>query len=286
LRRLHLIEFHELAICPAEVRNTLTDLLQFSISLHATFAPVQELLSRAVQNSKSRLVVDLCSGGGGPWGDLDAQVPVRLTDKFPNVDAFTKLSGVTGKRVSFETRSIDASAVSIDLRGFRTLFSSYHHFKPEQARAILRDAVAQGQGIAVFEFTRRDPRAIAQMLLSPPCALAGVPFLRPFRWMRLFWTYIVPLVPLLLTLDGIVSCLRTYSLQELREMTRDFPSYDWQISEVSGKRWPVPITCLIGLPRQEAPKRLEPAEQPPHGIAEEVGTSEAVETVMVNGEAH
>ncbi len=44
-----------------------------------------------------------------------------------------------------------------ELKGFRTMFTSFHHFPPEEARAILQNAVDAGEGIGIFEITRRAP---------------------------------------------------------------------------------------------------------------------------------
>ena len=40
----------------------------------------------------------------------------------------------------------------------------------------------------------------------------------PFRWSRLLWTYLVPVIPLVLLFDGIVSCLRSYRPDELLKL--------------------------------------------------------------------
>ena len=131
---------------------------------------------------------------------------------------------------------------------FGTLFSSFHHFRPEQARAILADAVEKKQGIAVFEGTRRSPLALVLMLLVPLIVLISTPFIRPFRWSRLIWTYLIPIVPLLSLFDGLVSCLRTYTCDELRELVTGLDEYDWEIGEEPARHGPIPVTYLIGLP--------------------------------------
>ena len=55
-------------------------------------------------------------------------------------------------------------------------------------------------------------------LLAPIVVLLLTPAIRPFRWSRLFWTYVIPAVPALVLFDGIVSCLRIYSPEELRAL--------------------------------------------------------------------
>ena len=57
-------------------------------------------------------------------------MPVTLTDKFPNQDAFEYAQRRSHGRVSFIRSSIDATAVPSHLSGFRTLFNGYIIFAP------------------------------------------------------------------------------------------------------------------------------------------------------------
>ena len=77
------------------------------------------------------------------------------------------------------------------------------------------------------------------------------PMIRPFRWSRLLCTYVVPIIPLVLLFDGVVSCLRTYRPQELREMIKKLAGieYQWEIGEHSRASGRAPITYLIGYPQ-------------------------------------
>ena len=55
----------------------------------------------------------------------------------------------------------------------------------------------------------------------------------------------LPLLPLIVLFDGIVSCLRTYSPDEL-VASLDAPSYTWEIGTESVRGAPVSLTYLIG----------------------------------------
>jgi hypothetical protein len=76
-------------------------------------------------------------------------------------------------------------------------------------------------------------------------------WIRPFRWSRLLCTYVVPIIPLVLLFDGVVSCLRTYRPSELREMIKDLSGieYQWEVGEHSEASGLVPITYVIGYPQ-------------------------------------
>ncbi len=257
MRRMHLIEIHEQPWCPASLRDALTDYLQFAIESGNPYGAIVERLKQSVLRARATRIIDLCSGGGGPWRRLHREfastnfpIEVCLTDKYPNLAAFRLAQAESGGKLSFCSEPINADNVPRDLNGFRTFFSSFHHFKFEDARAILNDAAQQRQGVGVFEATARKPLAILLMFLTPLIVLLVTPLIRPFRWTRLFWTYVFPLVPLIVLWDGVVSCLRTYSPAELRELTNGLGDGDylWESGEEKHPRSLIPVTYLIGRP--------------------------------------
>jgi hypothetical protein len=142
--------------------------------------------------------------------------------------------------------------VPAELTGFRTMFTSFHHFVPEKARAILQNTVDAGEGIGLFEIARRAPSTISLVFAFALLLFVCTPWIRPFRWSRLLWTYLIPIVPFVLLFDGVVSCLRTYRPQELRELVEKLTAseYQWEIGEHSTGK--VPITYLIGYPTASA----------------------------------
>jgi hypothetical protein len=244
--RLHLVELHDLPGCPPSLRDGLTDFLAFSLNLARAYEPAGPLLRRALGRTRARRIVDLCSGAGGPWTRLarEVRVPVLLTDLYPH-----KGPALSGS-VQFHPQPVDARAVPEGLDGFRTLFTSFHHFRPVEACAILADAVSKGQGIAVFEAARRAPWEILVVALTWLGVLLAEPFIRPWRWSRFFWTYLPPVLPLVGTFDGVVSCLRAYSPAELRELVRELDTYDWEIGDIRGGWSPLRGSYLIGIPRR------------------------------------
>jgi hypothetical protein len=261
MKRIHLIEIHDQDWCPRTLRNGATDYLQFVIATMKGYAPMVPILARALERSGTQQVLDLCSGAAGPWlwlqpvlAERGVSVSVCLTDKYPNLELFRESNGLTHQSISYHPSSVDAMRVPEELIGFRTIFSAFHHFRPEQARAVLADAAHKGQSIAVFEGTQRSVLALLLMLLVPLMVLLMTPFIRPFRWSRLLWTYLLPVLPTVALFDGLVSCLRTYSVEDLRALTDRVGGngYHWEIGTVKTKAGPIPITYLIGVPNENA----------------------------------
>jgi hypothetical protein len=261
MRRIQFIELHEQPWFPSSLRADVTDALQFGFNLMRAYEPTAPLLQRIIDSASNRTngksIVDMCSGGGGPWQDLARQlrshesgVQILLTDKYPNLKAFESVSASSDHHITFYPEPVDAMNVPRTLTGLRTMFTSFHHFAPEDARAILQNAVDAGESVGIFEITKRSPSAIALIFVGVLLMFLHTPRIRPFRWSRLLWTYLIPIIPLVLIFDGVVSCLRTYRQQELREFVEKLTGrqYNWETGELPGKR--APVTYLIGYPNE------------------------------------
>ncbi len=167
MRRVQFIELHEQGWFPQAVRDEITDMLEFGLNVSNAYASAAPLLQQTLHSTRSHFVIDLCSGGGGPWAGLSRRLQgnaqalqICLTDKYPNLKAFEKTEAMSGD-ITFHPGSIDATNVPPELRGFRTMFTSFHHFRREEALAILPSSVGARQGIGIFEITRRSPVAIS-----------------------------------------------------------------------------------------------------------------------------
>ena len=257
--RMHLFEIHDQAWFPAFLRDHVTDALQVILNLGNLYQPVVPRLRRALGESGTCQVVDLCSAAGGPWPWLQQTVQsdgrfsfdVWLTDKYPNVAACRRAAADSFSRLHFYAVPVHAAHVPAELSGFRTVFTSFHHFRPQEARSILQDAVHQQQGIGIFEAPGRHALTMLLLCLIPLTYMVLVPLMRPFRWSRVLWTYLLPIVPFVLFFDGIISCLRVYSPRELQELVGGLSAngYEWDIGVERGGFLHIPITYLIGYQR-------------------------------------
>ena len=256
--RVHLFELEDQPWFPSIIRDLATDYLQFVESKATLHRPVVPLLADALRSSGAMRVIDLCAGGGGPVIALrqdlaraGVDVPFVLTDKYPNLPAFSALAreypGISG-----HPSPVDATNVPLELTGFRTMFNAFHHFRPSDAKAVLRSAVDARQPIGVFEIPERTIGMILiTVIMAPLMVLLTAPLIRPFRWSRLLFTYLLPLVPLTCLWDGFVSMLRAYTPEELEDLAASHGdvSYAWTAGKVKVDRSTAHLTWLIGLPR-------------------------------------
>ena len=76
---------------------------------------------------------------------------VKLTDRYPHPEAVQQSGNASDPSIEYLAEPVDAVKVPPHLKGMRTLFEGFHHFRPEQAQAILQDAVEKRAAIGVFE---------------------------------------------------------------------------------------------------------------------------------------
>ncbi len=264
MKRIHSFEFTDLAWYPPLFRQMQTDYLQFVTTFGSGHQNLIPLFQKALSQAGTNEIVDLCSGGGGPWVGLQRQfrqaglqVTVKLTDKYPNPQAVKKWSDAESLGITYLTDPVDALDVPPDLKGMRPLFEGLHHFTPEQARLILQDAQRKGAAIGVFEASLKQPFSIILLLLSPITTLLSylfvTPFIKPFKLSRLLWTYLIPLVPLATCWDGVISMLRGYSPDALNELTAPLarPDYAWEAGQASTGTPIFTFTYLVGYPKKD-----------------------------------
>jgi hypothetical protein len=260
MQRVHLFEFEDLRWFPGIFRRSITDLLTYQIAnlgiYDATVGKLQEVLDKTGHDT----IVDLCSGSGGPLPalreklsrELQREIHLVLTDKYPNLEAF---KAAQTRCITGVEESVDATQVGQKFQGFRTLFTAFHHFTPQQAKQILQDAVDAQMPIGVFEITERKPASLMTLLVAPITCLIFSLFLRPFRFSRFFWTYIIPVIPLLYTWDGLVSNLRSYTKEEWLDMTKDLKNnnFSWMTGQVIS-RFHIKVSYLIGYVKEKGEK--------------------------------
>ncbi len=253
-------EFEDQPWFPSFLRQYMMDFLRFVLHTGNLYQPITPILVRALQTTNSNTIIDLCSGAGGAVQSVQqniqnstgAAVSFILTDLYPNVAVYQQLQATSKGSISHCPESVDATNVPPQLKGFRTIFSGFHHFDEVTAQQVLQNAADAGEGIAIFDGGSKSLWFVLTILLFHPVAfLLCTPFIKPFSWRRLLFTYLLPVVPFCTVWDGVVSVLRLYTPAQLAALAQqtNHHNYRWQHGMVTN-RVGIRIAYLTGYPEK------------------------------------
>jgi hypothetical protein len=263
MARSHLFEFLDQPWYSEELRNLQTEAIQRTTG--RAFETVAPLVRKTLERTGTSRVIDLGSGAGGPWPGLrslvsepDAAVEIVLTDLFPNLLRFERLREESGGQIDFVTEPVDARAVPSKLAGMRTMFTAFHHLRPDDAVALLRDARDAGAPVGVFDVgsARTDAKSLVQTLVFlafapitfPLMYWVLTPLLGRLSWQRVVFTYLVPLMPMVTAWDFMATAFRSYTVAEMKQMVASLEQegYVWEVGETGTKQ--VPVSYIVGYP--------------------------------------
>ncbi len=260
MRRIHLIELHEQSWYPSRWRQLFQRSLGHGMVVTGAFDNVIEPLRQLLQRARPDSILDLCSGSGDVTMKLwksgistvtgDNKPKLIMSDLYPDIDAYSAFKEIDPESIDFYPHSVNALGPPSDAPRVWMLTGSFHHFRPEEARNILRNAAKHADGLVVLESTNRTWRQLAQVLFfSFFFTMITTAFLlRPFRFENLLWGLLLPVIPLTLAFDAIVSNLRTYTVKELEEMTRSIGGdFKWEVGTAAApKTGGLRVTYLMG----------------------------------------
>jgi hypothetical protein len=258
--RIHAFEWEDQSWFPNSWRDYGTNYLQFLANKLDIYKAIVPVVKKGLDESGKPEWVDIASGGGGGLLKLsehlkvtDPELKITLTDFYPNEKAFAWTKKQGGEMFQSVSTPVDAMNVPESLHGkFRTMFGAFHHFRPEDGQKILQNAVDTNTPIAIFEPLSRNFMSFFSMLFVIPNVLLLTPFIRPFDWKVLPFIYLLPLIPLYVMWDGVVSCMRMYSEKELKSLIsklKDSDTFEWEVGKK--KAGPMPVPYLIGYPKRK-----------------------------------
>lgn len=199
------------------------------------------------QDSSKLSVIDFCSGGGGPTPVIEklvnaererrgrSPIPFLLTDLHPNIDAWMRLASKSDN-LSFLPQPVDATSppVSViserslanypnsefhsDKRVFRLFCLAFHHFDDDMARRVLRSTLETSDAFAIIELQDRDLFSAILMFYDFFLVFLVTLFWFQHDFLQLIFTYLIPVIPFIMSFDGFISSLRTRKFEEVMKL--------------------------------------------------------------------
>jgi hypothetical protein len=266
MQRQHALEFEDFDWFPSWLRTCMTNVI---VIVARGIGVVDALTNLVVPLAKERgikRIVDMGSGAGGSFPEVVEKVrategcegvELLLSDLYPNLDAMEKFNAEEKPHVRYSREPVDATHLDQAPEGLKTMVNCFHHMKPDMAKTILKSAHDNRQPLLIFEMGENFQPTILSYLIFPffyPIVFVMVffltPLVRPLTFRQIFFTYLVPIIPVFYAWDGLMSVPRIYTFKDLETLTADLqdPGYTWKMghgTKANGKKLGV---YLLGMP--------------------------------------
>jgi hypothetical protein len=160
---------------------------------------------------------DLCSGSGEPAISIFKKSglfsALTLSDKYP-VQNFS-----SEKSIRYIGESMDALKEPFRKGKLYTIFNAFHHFSDTEKQKITTNIIASDAKAYFVEILSPSLFTLIKILLATTLGtLLLTPFVRPFSWKRMFFTYLLPVNIFTIAYDGIISVMKSLSVSKYRKL--------------------------------------------------------------------
>ena len=266
MKRVHTLEFEDLAWFPDVLRNAMTRVIVVFSRVVGVRDGLVAVITRVLREERLDRIVDLGSGAGGVMPEVLQQIrqqpglettELLLTDLYPNRDTVEAIRAQGRREIAYRSEPLSALQLEDAPAGLKTMVNCFHHMRPAQAGAILESAQRHRQPLLVYEIAE-PPMPFALWCLGLPLNLAFVglmallltPFVRPLSVGQLFFTYLIPIIPLFYAWDGANSVPRVYSRADLDELLDPIRRNDYAWETGQAQKGQGTGFYLLGRPLQ------------------------------------
>jgi len=155
-----------------------------------------------------------------------------------NVGAgFESLAPLLDKNIPVE--EVMLKNFTADKKGLYISVNAFHQLKPDEALDVLDKISASGNPVVIVEGNNDSLwQAFGMTVILPLSILISAPFVKPFHFGRLIFTYLIPVILLVSVLDGFIALFKLYAPADLDEMIQKIQNrnYTWRSGKMDNGR--------------------------------------------------
>jgi hypothetical protein len=259
IKRCQAFEFCDLPWIPALFREGFMDCLNNIHRLMEPYRHVAPVISKWANSLGASQILDVGSGGGAQVATILKYLDEKdaphfiLSDLYPQPEAYRAIQEMVGSaRLGYIDSPVAVANLPPGPRVF-TIFSAFHHLPPQDAAALLAEVVNNRDGICIVEFTRRTALDLVSMFPAFFINMLAPLTAERFRLGKLLWGTLIPVIPAMVSYDGFMSALRSYTADEIMDMLPPETKQDFLIEhgEVNWGRLPLAKSTYILLSRRQ-----------------------------------
>lgn len=228
---------------PSFLRKQVDEFLDFMVRLPRANRPFLPLFDELLAHSKARVVVGFDGQDGGGLahiasevgGPRNAELSVVLADERWSPARVERVEELAARPVEVLTCPAREAAERFKGRGVGVYINSFHRLGRGEDRAALAELVNRDLDVFIGEGNNNSLWQVVGMTVFVPVLMfLFTPLVKPFRLSRLFFTYLVPVIPFVVVWDGLAALFRLHRPEDFEALAKSVgrSDYVWK----AGKR--------------------------------------------------
>lgn len=210
---------------PDFLRRCVYEFMTWFVNKVNAAQPFMPVIEEGLQHADKIVVIDKKCGAG--FETVDRLIDDKIERVFVNAENFTASE-----------------------EGLYLSVNSFHQFSVDEAKDILKQISQNKQPVVIVEGNNDSLWQVFGMtVIVPLTVLLTAPFVKPFRFERIIFTYLIPVLPLVTFFDGFMALFKLYAPKDLEELTASIKTdgYYWRYGKLDNGRGGK-IIYLIGYP--------------------------------------
>lgn len=269
MKRIQLFEFEDQSWFPGWMRSAITKLIKVLLRMTGLADAATVLVKSKLEELNTSELVDLGSGAGGVMIDVYHRlkkdddikdVQLTLTDLYPNESVIQDINKLNDSNFKYLSKPVDATKLTDAPDGLKTIFNAFHHLPKDKAHSVLKSSVKNNSPILIYEMTNNNIPLVIWWLSLPISLIILVvmvlfmtPFVKQLTFKQVFFTYVIPIIPIAYAWDGQASFPRTYAISDFDELLEgiDQSYYNFEIKPLENTKGRTQGYYVFGRPLKE-----------------------------------
>jgi hypothetical protein len=208
MRRKQITQLINTKWCPGLIKQLCFEFLNwFVVKVNAT-KPFIPIIENVLIESKTSNIIN-----------LEANIGAGIETVKPFLNKHLAITTIPLSKINTQQQ-----------RGMYLFVNSFHQLPAISAKKTLEEIAKSGNPVVVVEGNNDSLWQLVGMTIFLPVAvILSAPFVKPFRWTRILFTYIIPVLPVIMVIDGCIGLLKLYNPKDLNKLTSSIkvPDYKW-----------------------------------------------------------
>jgi hypothetical protein len=216
MRRKQVTQFINTTWFPKHLKLLIAEFLTWFVLKTNASKPFMPLINQMLEENKTNTIIN-----------IDIPIGAGIDTVTPFLDKKIKVRNLT--LAEFNTQQ----------SGLYLFVNAFHQLPPQKAQQIVAQIAKSKNPLIIVEGNNDSLWQIVGMTFFVPLTVILTAFfVKPFRFTRIIFTYLLPILPIALVIDGCLALLKLYNPKDLLTLSKniELENHQWEAGKKDNGR--------------------------------------------------